>query len=102
MRSSGENFDHQKWCDGRDAGADIVVAPDREVGDAVAGGGDLNSDFRDDAEAEFWPELVENVEEVALGVAVREVVPVALCDFAVEIIAVGAVEAGAEIFADVH
>jgi len=44
----------------------------------------------------------KKVEEVALRVAVWEVAPVALGDFAVEVFAVGAVEAGAEIVDDVH
>ena len=56
-----ENFDDKKWGDGGDGGADVVVAPDCEVGYAVAGEGDLYCDFRKYADAQFGPELVEQV-----------------------------------------
>jgi hypothetical protein len=97
-----KNFDYQKWGDGRDTGADVVVAPNGDVGDTVARGGDFYRNFRKHADAELGSESVEKAKEIALRVAVLQVVKVTFCDFAVEVFAVGAVEGGAEIFADVH
>ena len=82
--------------------SDVSGAPGSYVRDTKAPGMDLNADLRHDTDSQPFGCLHEQKYQSALQNSVRQLAHVPLHHLAIEVFAVGAVEAGVQVLVDVH